>query len=226
MCDRASRKESPVSLRTVRALLWCAITLVCAGSLFGLAIVAQGAATGSAAQTTLPLRIEPAEAEPVLGRTTGRPAGQLVLDHGTLKLRTGGAAYASLQAVDILVTGALWLLILIKILQLANQFASGQPFEPQSVRRLRFVGWSLIALNLWAWIRLIALPPVALAGIDPVVGKYHVLPSIAASVEGARNARVDSTYGISLRAVGLLVLVLAQAFRIGADLREDNEAIV
>lgn len=215
-----------MSLRTVRALLWCAITLVCVGSLFGLAIVAQGAATGSATQTTLPLRIEPAETEPVLDRTTAQSAGQLVLDHGTLNLRTGGAAYASLQAIDILVTGGLWLVILINILWLANQFAIGRPFEPQSVRRFRFVGWSLIALNLWAWVRLIVLPPVALAGIDPVVGKYHILPSVAASVEGVRNARVDSTYGISLLAVGLLVLVLAQAFRIGAELREDNEAIV
>ena len=94
------------------------------------------------------------------------------------------------------------------------------------VRRLRTVGWSLIGLNVWAWVRMLVLPPILLAAIDPDVGKYRILSSVSEGIANVRNARVDSNYGVGLLAVGLLVLVLAQAFRSGVAFREDSEAIV
>jgi hypothetical protein len=215
-----------VTVRALRIFILCAIALVAGGMVLGLAFVGYGAAAGHAAQTTLPLRIEPAQALPVLDRASHLPAGELLLDHGTLNLRAGGTGYAFLQALDIILTGGMWLLVLISILGLVRQFGRGRTFESSSVRRLRIVGWSLIGLNLWAWIRMLALPPVLLAAIDPDVGKYRILPSVAQGIANVRNARVDASYGVGLLAVGLLVLVLAQAFTAGVAFREDSEAIV
>ena len=215
-----------MTVRILRFFLWAAVALVIAGTTLGLAAVAQGASTGHAAQTTLPLRIEPASATAVLDRVSGDRLGELVFEHATLKVRAGGIGYAALQALDIGLTGGLWLLILILTLRLVGQLTSGQPFDRVAVRRLRSIAWSMIALNLWTWMRLIALPPVLLSAINPATDGYRILPTIAQGIAGVRNARVDSSLSLGFLTAGLLVLVLSEAFRVGAVLREDNEAIV
>jgi hypothetical protein len=212
--------------RILRILLWAALVLVIAGTTLGLPAVARGAFTGHAAQTTLPLRIEPASTNAVLDRTSGAQVGELVFEHATLKVRAGGIGYAALQALDIALTGALSLLILLLTLRLVGQLTSGRPFDRLAVRRLRSIGCSLIALNLWMWVRMLALPPVLLAAINPTTGGYRILPTIAKGIGGARNARVDSNLSLGLLAAGLLIMVLSEAFRVGAALREDSEAIV
>jgi hypothetical protein len=215
-----------MTIRMVRILLIAAMVLVAFGAVIGAGWTVAAAIGGQAEATTLPLKIEGAASQPVLDRAGVHPVGALILDHGTLKVRAGGAGYAVLQLVDILLVCGLWLLILATTLRLVGQISKGRPFEALSVTRLRRIGWSLIALNLWAWLRMIALPPVLLSNISPVAGDYRILPSIAEGIGGAQNARVDSTFGLGLLAAGLLILVLAQAFKVGADLREDSEAIV
>lgn len=215
-----------MTIRFLRILLWAAIVLVAVGMLVGLGAVVQSASTGTAAQTTLPLRIEPARSGGVTDRVSGHPVGRLVLDRATLEVRAGGRSYAALQALDIVATGGLWLLMLTLTLKLVRQVARGNPFDGIAVRRLRTIGLAMIALNCWMWLRMLAFPPVLLAAINPTSADYRILPSIAQSVDGVRNARIDSHFGIGLLAAGLIILVLSEAFRIGANLREDNESIV
>lgn len=215
-----------MTIRILRILLWIAVGFVIIGTIVGLAAVAQSAFTGQAAQTTLPLRIEPAQATRIVDRVSGKAVGELALDRATLNVRAGGAGYASLQALDVALAGCLWLLVLFATLRLVGQFAAARHFDRKAVNRLRLIGWSMIALNVWMWVRMLVLPPLLLSAINPVTGQYRILPSIAEGISGARNARVDSSLGLGLLAAGLLILVLSEAFRVGAALREDSEAIV
>jgi len=131
-----------MTIRIVRVFLWVAVAFVIAGTLAGLAAVAQGAFTGRAAATSLPLRIEPAQANRVVDRQSGAPVGELTLDRATLNVRSGGAGYAGVQALDITLTGGLWLLILLTTIKLVAQFARAEHFNAKAVHRLRLIGWS------------------------------------------------------------------------------------
>lgn len=213
-------------LRAIRIFLWAGIILVAFGTIVGLGAVAQSAANGSAAQTSLPLRVEPATSETVFARADSAPVGRIIVDRATLDVRAGGPSYGALQALDILIVGGLWLAILVATLRVARQISDGRPFEARTVRRLRLVGWSMIAVNVWMWLRMLAMPPVLLASLNPSAGGYRLLPSIADGIAGVRDARIDSSFGFGLLAGGLLVLVLAETFRQGIALREDSEAIV
>jgi len=215
-----------MTIRIVRIFLWIAVAFVAAGTLAGLAAVGHGAFTGKAAETSLPLRIEGAQASRVVDRQSGAPVGELTLDRATLNVRSGGLGYAGVQALDIALTGGLWLMILIATIRLVAQFARAEHFNTKAVHRLRLIGWSMIALNGWMWARMLALPPLLLSTINTATGPYRILPSISQGVAGARSARVDASLGFALLAAGLLVLILAEAFRAGSQLREDNEAIV
>lgn len=212
-------------VRFLRFFLYVAVALVAVGCTIGLVAVAQGAISGHAATTTVPLRIDPA-ATSVVRDNLGKPAGKLIFDKATLNAEAGGAGYALLQAADIVIVCGLWLAVLFLMLKLVSQIASGNPFDALAVRRLRTIGWSLIALTAWNWLRALALPPVLLSFLNPVSGEYRLLPAIARGVAGLRAARIEATLGVGYLAAGVLALVLAEAFRIGISLREENDSIL
>ena len=211
--------------RFLRLFLVTAIGLVLLGCSIGLVAVTQAAISGHAATTTVQMRIDPAANSAVLDRS-GHPVGRLIFDKATLNAEAGGAGYAVLQAADIVIVGGLWVAVLLLTLKLVGQIASGSPFDGLALRRLRTIGWSLIALTVWSWARALALPPLLLSFLNPVSGEYRLLPAIASGMAGLRDARVEATLGVSYLAAGLLALVLAEAFRIGIGLREDNDSIL
>lgn len=214
-----------MTIRLLKLFLYAAIIVTTVAGLIGLVAVFGNAAGGSAATTTLPLRIDPA-ASTVIKDASGASVGTLLLDRGTLSIRGGGLGYSALQSLDIVLTCGLWISLFILTLRLIDQIGEGQPFNAIAVRRLRLIGWMLIGLNLWYWLREIALPPILLSAIDTSAGDFRILPAISESVSGFRNARVDGQFGFGLFAAGALVLLLSEAFRLGATLREENESIL
>ena len=214
-----------MTVRLLKFFLYGASFVTMVAGLIGLGAVLGNAAGGSVAATTLSLRIDPA-ASTVIKDASGASVGTLLLDRGTLNVRGGGLAYSALQSLDIMLTCGLWIALFILTLRLVDQIGGGQPFDGLAVRRLRLIGWMLIGLNLWYWLREIALPPVLLSALDQTAGGFRILPAISESVSGIRNARVDSQFGFGLFAGGAFALLLSEAFRLGAALREDNESIL
>jgi hypothetical protein len=214
-----------MTIRLLKLFLYAATIVTIGAGLIGLVAVIGNAAGGSAAATTLPLRIDPA-ASTVIKDASGASVGTLLLDRATLSVRGGGLGYSALQSLDIVLTCGLWISLFMLTLRLIDQIGGGQPFNAIAVRRLRLIGWMLIGLNLWYWLREIALPPILLSAIDTTAGDFRILPAISESVTGFRNARVDGQFGLGLFAGGALVLLLSEAFRLGATLREENESIL
>jgi hypothetical protein len=214
-----------MTVRLLKLCLYAATFVTIIAALIGLASVAANAVSGGAAMTTLALRIDPAPSTAVKD-VSGSAAGTLLLDRGTLNVRSGGPAYATLQSLDIILTCGMWIGIFLLTLRLVGQIGTGKAFNDVAVRRLRSVGWMLIALNLWYWLREIALPPVLLSNIQTTAGDFRILPMISESVGGLRSARVDGQFGFGLLVGGALALLLAEAFRLGAAMREENESIL
>jgi hypothetical protein len=211
--------------RALEHLLSLGIGLVALGMAVGLALFAAGLIGGEPLQTTLPLALDGAARHAVTVRDTGQAAGTLMADHGTLSVKAGGPLYLLGQGLDIALGGGLLLLILYRLRRLVAAIGAGRPFEPDTVRSLRLVGWSLIGLGLWAWIRMLALPLLIVPQLE-VGGGWQILPAIARAAPGMLAARVDAHLPVWQLVVGAIVLVLAEAFRHGQRLREDNEAIV
>jgi len=214
-----------MSNRVLGHLLGLGIGLVALGMAVGLVLFAAGLVSGEPLQTTLPLALDGAAQHAVTVRETGQAAGTLVADHGTLSVRTGGPAYLLGQGFDIALGGGLLLLILHRLRRLVAAIGGGRPFEADTVRSLRLIGWSLIVLDLWAWFRMLVLPLLIVPQLA-VGGGWQLLPAISHAAPGALAARVDAHLPVWQLIVGAIVLVLAEAFRHGQRLREDNEAIV
>lgn len=211
--------------RALDYLLGAGMVLVAFGTAIGLVFFLIALFGGGPLPTTLPLAFDGVAHQPVTLHGTGAAAGSLVRDHGTLTVRAGGAAYLIGQGLDIVLVGGLLLVILYRLRQVVRAVAGGEPFRHDTIRSLRIIGWCLIVLNLWAWVRLLVLPLMLLPALGSAAG-WRLMPAISRGLPGEAVARVDAHLPIVPLLVGLLVLVLAEAFRAGQALREDNEAIV
>ena len=100
-------------------------------------------------------------------RETGAIVGAVTADHGTLAVKAGGVVYRFGQLLDVLLGGGLLLLILYRLRGLIAAIAGGKPFDGGNVRSLRIIGWALISLNIWAWLRVLLLPLLLLPGRAP-----------------------------------------------------------
>jgi len=88
-----------MTVRLLKICLYAAMVVAIVAGLIGLAAVIGAAASGGAATTTLPLRIDPAPSTNVQS-VLGASVGTLSLDRGTLNVRSGGPTYAALQSLD------------------------------------------------------------------------------------------------------------------------------
>lgn len=210
--------------RALEHLLSLGIGLVAIGMAAGLGFFLIAAFNGDAVQTTLPLAIDGAARHAVTMRDTGAAVGAVAGDHGTMQVTAGGALYRFGQLLDIVLSGGLLIVILYRLRRVVAAIAGGHPFEHGTVAALRMIGWALIALNLWNWVRILVLPLLLLPHLS--VEGWRLAPAIARGAPGEHLMRIDAHVSIVPLLVGLVVLVLAEAFRAGQALREDNEAIV
>lgn len=213
-----------MSMRFLDRLLLLVAALVGFGTAAGLAVFLVSLISGEPVQTTLAMQWSGVEVHEIVARHGGALVGSLTIDHATLNVRAGGAFYRLAQLADILLVGGLWLYIILAVRRLVTRIPAGSPFSNQSVRQLRRIGFSLIVLNVWAWIRMIILPLALLPDLQMRDG-VALRPAIAPAAAGP-SAQVDASLSVTLLICGLIVLALAEAFRIGRDLRAETEAFV
>lgn len=211
--------------RVLEHLLSLGIGLVALGMGVGLAFFFVALFGGEPLQTTLPLALDGAGRHAVTVRQTGAVVGTIAADHGTLAVKAGGSVYLFGQFLDIVLYGGLLLLILYRLRRVFAAIADRRPFEHATIRSLSIVGWALIALNLWAWVRMLVLPLLLVPHLA-LGGGWRLAPALSRGAAGEHLARIDAHLSILPLLVGCGVLGLAHAFRIGRALREDNEAIV
>jgi hypothetical protein len=210
----------------LRWLLTLAAGVVAAATLAGLAFFILALIHGEPLQTTLGIVLDSGQTYSIVTPGTEKVVGSLVANRATLSVRAGGVGYLIAQGLDILLTGVLWMMVLIALRRFAGMVARGRPFERENVARLRMIGWSLIVLGVWAWIRVTVLPIALLPAIEVAGGHVALLPALSHGIDGLQSARIDARLNGALPIAGLLILVIAEAFSAGLALREDNEAIL
>lgn len=202
------------------------ISSVALGTLVGMGMLVAAAVQGQPLQTTLAMALDPSVAHQIVLRGGGAPVGTLAFDHATLTVRAGSLGYSLAQGVDILASGSLLVLALVSLRRLTIRIAAGSPFHDGNARCLRTAGIALIALSLWRWVSAILMPFAVLPEIEVSDGRFALLPAISSRVAGATAARVDVHLDIAWLMGGLFLLLLAEAFRTGYNLRLDSEAIL
>jgi hypothetical protein len=201
------------------------VVLLLAGTIGAISVLLAGSAN-SLGQTTLNLKSDRPQVAPLVSRPAGSKIGEIRYDRATMNVALASPGYRAVQVLDIGVTVGGWLLVLLALRQLVSEIGSGAPFTARNAKRLRSMGFVLIGLNLWSLARLLIAEPIVLSGVAIGDPGRRLLASISQGVAGAENLRIDAAYSPALLVVGLIVLVLADAFRSGLALHEESEGFL
>jgi hypothetical protein len=213
-------------VRLIKLFLNIAIAvLLLAGSIGAVSVLLAGSGD-RLGQTTLSLKSDKPQVVPLVSRSTGIEIGDIRYDRATLNVSVPSQGYRAFQVLDIAVTVGGWALVLLFLRQLVAEIGAGSPFSSRNAKRLRAMGFALIGLNLWSIARLLIAEPVLLGSVAVGGTGRQLLASISQSVAGAENLRIEASYSPALLVVGLVLLVLVDAFRSGLALREENEGFL
>ena len=213
-------------IRLLRILLTVALGLALLGTVVGLGFWLFALATGQPLQTTLAVVTDtPGRALPVVD-AAGRAVGSMLFDHGRLDVQAGGAGYRILQGIDLAANGGLTIAMLLWLRRLTLSIGAGAPFATPNAGRLRRIGAAMVALSLWRVASDVLAQALLLPRIAPDDPGIVLLSSVSAAVAGKAGVRIDLTIDPALLLTGLGVLALAEAFRAGAALREENEGFL
>lgn len=154
----------------------------------------------------------------------GAPVGSLKLSHGTIYALIGTFAYAFdvLQGVIVLAAG---LTVIWQMRKILLGIAAGEAFALRIISRLRLL--SFVQFGAFTWIIASEIFEQAMILRNVSLGKgAALLPSISGRQRGVENIQIDFSLGFGWLLGGLAALALAEAFRQGANYRDDSEAVV
>lgn len=213
-------------VRLTKLLLNIAIVvLLLAGTIGAISVLLAGS-SNTLGQTTLSVRSDRPQVAALVSRPEGQKIGDVRYDRATMNVDVASTGYRAFQLLDIAVTVGGWLLVLLALRQLVSGIGTGAAFTARNAQRLRTMGLVLIGLNLWSVARLLIAEPVLLGSVAVGGSGRQLLSSISQGAPGVENLRIEAGYSPALLVAGLVMLVLADAFRSGQALREDNEGFL
>jgi hypothetical protein len=151
-------------------------------------------------------------------------AGTVRLSHGTMTIPPDGLVYA-LELFHVALVLAASFVCLWLLRKAILSIAAGNPFGNESIQSMRILGLIQIALFVWLIVHEIMLQAIIVPRLLMPDGAA-ILSSIAWRKDGVENVQIDFTIDFALLATGLIALAVAEAFRIGAEYRDDSEAVV
>jgi len=147
----------------------------------------------------------------------------LTLGQGVLSVEHSGFGWQWLvRAVDLVISGALLVAGLWLLRRFIGDVGNGMPFSSGSTRRLRSVGFILLAFPLWQCVRDTIWHNLLIHQM-PQHGLELIFP-FQSPAENTFQLQFSVDWGFAV--TGLLLLVVAEAFRVGVSLREENEEII
>ncbi len=209
-----------MSASTLRLLLNAALAVVLLGSV----LVFAGAVTGQFdASHWSVVTDRPAERSLVLS-ASGAGAGALYLSRGAMIVHAGIGIHI-LQLANLAVLLVVAILVLLMLRRIAGSIAEGRPFGEANVARLRRVGWLLIGASLWS-VAHAAVSQSLLVGSVALADGARLLPAISGGTVTGETIRLAFEFQPGWLIGGLIALALAEAFRIGAEYRQDSEEVI
>lgn len=146
------------------------------------------------------------------------------LDRGEIEAIIQGPIPFLIQLANLLVTGGIVIGVLLLLRRFARDVVAATPFTTGSAVRLRWIGVLLVALPLWKFL-IDVLWHYLLQGITLSTGG-RLVPFFSFEKMQAGELRLLASFDFEFVFAGLLMLAVAEAFRIGIRLRQDSEAIV
>lgn len=150
-------------------------------------------------------------------------AGEMTLriDRGDLVLPFGTFAANVFRVIDVVATGGFWIAVIFLLRRFCREAASARPFSRASVRLLSLSGLLMLVFPVWQGVRSLVWQGLVLAHHDDGL----LVHSFARTPEGGA-LRLLPDLDPAVAIAGLVLLVVARAFRTGVEVQRDSDEVV
>jgi hypothetical protein len=167
--------------------------------------------------STTMFELSPLDSTQVYKANSSDPSAQLEMELlGHFKNRTGNRVYNFLVLLGLLLWQGLYLVVINQLKKFLFTITEGTSFVNENVRRIRMLGFCLIAAEL----------------VRIVFGYIFITyMKGTVSVPGARISYLDFAFyweflNLEIIFAGFIILVIAEVFKIGINLREEQELTI
>lgn len=206
-----------MTARILDWLLTAVLMLAVAASVIALAFVIIAPFAGQPLDAGYSVRLEAAPA--VQSDAGGAHAD---IRQGSLIVTGAGLVADLFRAADVLVTGALWIAAIWMLRRVCRQVATRRPFAPATAQGLILAGILILLVPAWQAVRALVWQVILL----PHAPSDTILIHTFARVPEGGALRMMPDIDAGLLVAGLVLLVVAQAFRVGAEVQRDSDEIV
>lgn len=136
---------------------------------------------------------------------------------GSVNFQMGNRSFVMLFFFFYLVILACFVNILVQLRNFLGTFENGNPFIKENVKRIRIVGWSVILFPFWGIIYMLSFAP------------YFKNIILSQSVPATFYWKSFIEYGKDsfwIIFFGLVVLVIAESFRLASQIKEEQELTI
>lgn len=192
----------------IDAIWWLSIAATVAAATL-LVVVAVHRATGGALKLDFYFQLPPS-AYHIFASQLGREAAKVGVSSGQLSFARPHLSFVLIAAATLALAAGWWLFVLYQLRQLLAALRAGDTFARQNALRLRRIGGAVIAFELAHALAVWA-------------GGLYLEHTVV-----ARGLSLRSHFGVDVLVIliGLLLLALAAAFRVGSELADEQALTV
>ncbi|KGE70834.1 hypothetical protein [Spirochaeta lutea] len=141
---------------------------------------------------------------------------------GQLTIVIPGFLAGLLRVIDVVLTGGLWIGLMWIMRRFFKALGSDRPFSRETTRELFWGGILLMGLPVWQLLSSLAWQVLLMDRIAPDTTITTMLGAAGSETQWRVLPEIDP--GLAL--AGLVLLVMAKAFRLGMEIQQDNDEIV
>ncbi|MFV3128680.1 DUF2975 domain-containing protein [Niveispirillum sp. KHB5.9] len=215
-----------MSQRVLKWILSLVIGFFGVGGAVILIATAYAILSGNGMSVPLPVHLSNVAPTDVLLRDSQEIVGSLTLNRGRVVVKLHDPLTIAGLGICLVMMIGLVIYALTMFRRLVVEIAMGNPFAATAVSRLRCAGWSLILSDFvsipfsWLCAEAVAQDVMLADGRALLVST----PLLWFSENTDPRIALEMDFWFSF--VGLILLALAEAFRIGRSLREESEGII
>jgi len=215
--------------KTARTLLWITnLALYASIGIAFLVVMALIFTINDEGQLISALDIEVGEQRTdfqVISENTSIDDPKIVINKGVIQFASRSISYYILKSIDAVIVILPVILIILLLRKTVRSIQLQHPFTKENVRRIKYMAFILILISPYSLIKSLIYRNYIVNNID-VAGKVYT--NIFSLYSGTNKNEIWLNLDINFQALltGIVLLVIAEVFRAGLLIKEDNDSIL
>jgi len=150
---------------------------------------------------------------------------KIKIDKGVIQFTSSSISYYILKSVDAVIEILAVILIIVLLRNTVYSIRSNHPFATENVRRIKYIAFIFILISPYSLIKSLVYRSYIVHNIDVAGKEFANIFSLSNNIN-KNEIWLNLELNIQALLMGIVLLVIAEVFRVGVLIKEDNDSIL